>query len=865
MKKLLTWLLLCSITIPSMAQLKVGNNPTTLNASAALEVEHTSRGFLPPRLSTTQRNAIANPATGLVIFNTNNSSLEQNIGTASSPSWNAITMSPVPLVSNTTPSGIAAGQMINNTNAGSGLPVGPAWWDGTKWNTLISSNPTTTVFTNGAPSGTGQAGVLYVDSLSNSPTQGNQYIWDGAQYVSYQSPIQTPFYSQGATTDAAGDKLGVIYRPGQIGTGSTTSPDPSAQLDVNSTTRGFLPPRMTEVQMRAIQSPADGLIVYCIDCKPRGVYDYDSATTIKPPSPNGWGPLGSQTLGDATFVGSTISCSGALAGTYSLGLAMTSTNTKVVTINVASIGRYSATTDTVNGVVFTASGTLVTTGAGTQVVLRASGTPSAGGAFTYTLYLGGQTCTFSITFTAPATFNCTTRIVSNISPVTEVLMNGQSYNGTMTIPFTAGNGTSFGATTLNVNGLTLTRVAGTYSAGGGTITYNLSGTYTGETGPNAVIFTTQEGCSAQYNGLKYSAMANAGQSVQFENLLLSLPTSGNRSLQVATTTGTASLVGGGWMAFTGGSGGIYNSSIAVTTTPTYLYSAWGFPAAGDNQIMFMRNTTNNHFYKMELVVGPGYNNNQIRIERVDTTTLSTVVTGVVNAGVPITLGNIKVQIPTGNKSIAVSTTSGSMVISRGNFGVSVGSIISDNGVVYSTINSSAYSYIRPTWSFTAGGDYQRVFMCDTATNTWYKIEFVVGAGFNNNLLRIEKLTSLSGYGNAQTVNRAVPVTFNNLKAQLSATVSASNLQLATTSGSVPTQGAGDGHYYIAPGYYVTLKNITTTLNTGFITYGNAAWCFTTDGDYITSYFRDLTTNKFYRATLVIGPGYIKNLVMIERY
>jgi hypothetical protein len=39
----------------------------------------------------------------------------------------------------------------------------------------------------------------------------------------------------------------------------------SSQLEVRSTTRGFLPPRMTNAQRLAIASPAVGLIVYCTD------------------------------------------------------------------------------------------------------------------------------------------------------------------------------------------------------------------------------------------------------------------------------------------------------------------------------------------------------------------------------------------------------------------------------------------------------------------------------------------------------------------------------------------------------------------------------------------------------------------------
>jgi hypothetical protein len=56
---------------------------------------------------------------------------------------------------------------------------------------------------------------------------------------------------------------------GQVGIGTTT-PDPSAQLEVNSSTKGFLPPRMTDSQKNFMDNPAAGLIVYCTDCGPGG-------------------------------------------------------------------------------------------------------------------------------------------------------------------------------------------------------------------------------------------------------------------------------------------------------------------------------------------------------------------------------------------------------------------------------------------------------------------------------------------------------------------------------------------------------------------------------------------------------------------
>jgi hypothetical protein len=42
----------------------------------------------------------------------------------------------------------------------------------------------------------------------------------------------------------------------------------SAMLDVSSTTKGFLPPRMTYAQRQTITSPAIGLMIFCTNCGP---------------------------------------------------------------------------------------------------------------------------------------------------------------------------------------------------------------------------------------------------------------------------------------------------------------------------------------------------------------------------------------------------------------------------------------------------------------------------------------------------------------------------------------------------------------------------------------------------------------------
>lgn len=64
------------------------------------------------------------------------------------------------------------------------------------------------------------------------------------------------------------DPLSLQPSGGKVGIG-TTSPASSAVLDVSSTNKGFLPPRMTYANRNTIISPEAGLIIWCTNC---GVY-----------------------------------------------------------------------------------------------------------------------------------------------------------------------------------------------------------------------------------------------------------------------------------------------------------------------------------------------------------------------------------------------------------------------------------------------------------------------------------------------------------------------------------------------------------------------------------------------------------------
>jgi hypothetical protein len=66
-----------------------------------------------------------------------------------------------------------------------------------------------------------------------------------------------------------------VQNNGAIGIGTSTTLSASAKVQIDSTTQGFLPPRMTNAQRTAIASPAVGLMVYCTDAV-EGLYVYKS-------------------------------------------------------------------------------------------------------------------------------------------------------------------------------------------------------------------------------------------------------------------------------------------------------------------------------------------------------------------------------------------------------------------------------------------------------------------------------------------------------------------------------------------------------------------------------------------------------------
>ena len=125
---------------------------------------------------------------------------------------------------------VDAGTLTGPTGAtgATGAP-GPAGADGTNGNDGATG-------ANGNDGVTGATGLL-----TNGTAAGNTPYWDGSQWIVNNSNILNN-----------GTSVGI----------GTTSPNASAKVEIESTTQGFLPPRMTVTEREAITAPAVGLVIY---------------------------------------------------------------------------------------------------------------------------------------------------------------------------------------------------------------------------------------------------------------------------------------------------------------------------------------------------------------------------------------------------------------------------------------------------------------------------------------------------------------------------------------------------------------------------------------------------------------------------
>jgi hypothetical protein len=152
----------------------------------------------------------------------------------------------------------------------------------------------------------------------------------------------------------------------------TNSPNPSSILDLSSSNKGLLPPRMTFAQRNSIATPAPGLLVWCTDCGASGelcVFNgvsWKSATMTETIEPNPC--LNTNVVVNTTPTNNTscqtpngsinVAASGSTGFTYSINGGNFQSNNNFNSLNA---GNYTITVKDINGCTGTASATITST------------------------------------------------------------------------------------------------------------------------------------------------------------------------------------------------------------------------------------------------------------------------------------------------------------------------------------------------------------------------------------------------------------------------------------------------------------------------------------------------------------------------
>ncbi len=574
MKKVILAFIFFIIIVNVFAQTGIGT--TTPDASAKLDVSATNKGFLPPRVtltSGTDNTTIPNPATGLLVY---------------------------------------------NTGSNAGLAAGYYYWNGTSWATIATA------------SGSGVSASILRGSRSAAQTgltNGGTVLFNQVDNVAGQEiSLNT---STGQITLAAGRTYRLMA---QVPNYQTSSGDTRLQLAwYNETT---------------------------------GAYIGSSANSYPPASGASYGSTGGLSEVVITTTTTTIVSYRIvqLSNTTQLGGSIDFTTTgsypwfeaQVISGNTAVNGQ---SVDYVS-VMLTTDQSNSTAGQNVKFQTVQSGNipydPNTGN-FTLT---GGKT----YRLTALASLNGTSPAASaldiiwrnadgvNLGPLGSLIGSSSNINfsgqGVVDIIYTPTRNITVSLYISFVsNSTTVLRSYATNATitqiGSSAIVnpWTLSGTNTYNTTGNVGIGTNAPAAKLDVTGdvnvtgkinltdptgnviTKMAAFANENVPVTLGDIQVQMAPSGlARSLQIKTTGTAFTGMVTAYTSYNGASGTnafTYFSDVTqnINSTFAHLGAAWGFGQSGDVANYFVRDTTNQRFWRITLMVGASFNNNFIIIER----------------------------------------------------------------------------------------------------------------------------------------------------------------------------------------------------------------------------------------------------------
>jgi hypothetical protein len=361
----------------------------------------------------------------------------------------------------------------------------------------------------------------------------------------------------------------------QTGIGTTT-PEASAKLDVTASNKGFLPPRITLTSLTditTIPNPATGLLVYNTGNNVglvAGYYYWNGSS---------WATI-------ATATGSGVSAS------YVRGSRTAAQTTGLST----------------NGLV---AFTQVDQSAGQDISLNTStGQITLAAGKTYRLQAQVPSFQTSNSDARPqfGWYNETTGAYVGSSVA--------AYSGASTAGYGSTGGLSDAVITTSVQTVVSYRIIQTFNTNqlGGNIDFSVTGSYPWF---NIEVISGNQPIQPD----KIAKFVNEAVPVRFGDIQVQMAPSGlSRSLQIKTTGTSFTAEVSAYTAYksNGNNAFTYFSNITQTVTGTFAHigTTWGFATDGDVAMYYVRDTTNSRFYRITLMVGPGFSNNMISIEKI---------------------------------------------------------------------------------------------------------------------------------------------------------------------------------------------------------------------------------------------------------
>jgi len=585
---------------------QTGIGTTTPNASAKLDVFSDNKGFLPPRVSIDSAKditSIVNPAEGLLVYNT---------GTV-------------------------------------GLQAGYYYWNGSSWATIatassagngVASTNLFKLYQEGYSTSTGKAPSTNGYSFTVPVSGRYEFNFNSTGWNSNGSIIKLTFNVRNGTTVLASDyhestNSNVwVECEGRVEVNLTAGVTYNVQVVTTTGNRDYRDFDKVFYKMVAGNLPVTGQSV-----------DYVSVGSI-----NISGVGGNQDLVFPTNFGGNIPYN-TTTGIFTLSANKTYLFQAQVRVNSPSAGGnyieygfVDAVLNTllVNGTQTITSSSTSTAGYGSNPVINFIYTPSS-----------NQTVKIRTTSSTVGTQT----VVSGTANITQIgssaFVNPWTLSGTNTYNTTGnvGIGTSSPTTTLDVTGsLQVTgnttlksnlNIGTGVGAEGGEMQLayaqtgnTLSGTAVVvdvyqdrlrifESGGNArgVFLDLAKAPSGVGGELMYKAagFVNAGVAVTLGDIQVIMSTSGSRSLQIRTTGSSFTGMASAHTTYSNGSY-TYYSDKSFTVDANYGYIGgvtWSFGTDGDLSVYYVRDTTNQRFYRFTLMVGnvTAYTNNFISIER----------------------------------------------------------------------------------------------------------------------------------------------------------------------------------------------------------------------------------------------------------